>query len=89
MRLRLWHEKILNETEAGKAFQAKFQAQVAELEAKADEILGETFEDMVAEMAETEDALEAAESSDELSEISEKAVPTMMGGMKKKKEDMN
>jgi DNA-binding FrmR family transcriptional regulator len=74
----------------GQKVYLQFTTVNTELEAKADEILGESFEEMVAEMAETEDALEEAESSDALNEISEKAVPTMMGGnKKKKKEDMH
>lgn len=59
------------------------------LEAKADELLGATFEEMVEEMAETEDALDVAEPSEELTEEATKG-PTMFGGKKKKKkEDMH
>lgn len=94
-------ENITNETESsfpmvwqeydfdGRHVYLQYTTVNTELEAKADELLGETFEEMVAEMKETEDALEAAEPSEELSEVSEKALPTMFSGKKKKKEDMH
>ena len=75
----------------GRAVYLQFTTVNTELEAKADALLGETFEEMVAEMAETEDALEAGEIevSEELNEVAEKAIPTMFSGKKKKKEDMH
>jgi len=62
----------------------QFSTVNSDLEAQADAILGQSFEDMVQEDKESEDALDAA---DEKIESDEKASPTMFGGGKKKKKD--
>lgn len=86
---RTWTEY---EFEGGIKIYLQFTTVNTSLEAKADELLGESFEDMVAEMKESEDALDEAESSDELTEEASKG-PSMFGGKKKspkkKKEDMH
>lgn len=58
------------------------------LEAQADALLGETFEEMVAEMKESEDALNEAEESEDLSQEAAKG-PSMFSGKKKKKDEMH
>jgi len=73
---RTWQEFDFN----SKPLYLQFTTVNSNLEAEADALLGKSFEDMVQEDKETEDALNLADEK-----IEEKAEPTMFGGIKKKK----
>ena len=74
---RTWQEFDFNK----KPLFLQFSTVNSDLEAQADALLGQSFEEMVQEDKDNEDALNRAE---EKVEVDEKAEPTMFGGGKKK-----
>ncbi|MEZ0391500.1 MAG: hypothetical protein ACAH59_04745 [Pseudobdellovibrionaceae bacterium] len=78
---RTWQEYEFNKQ---KLF-LQFTTENSDLEAQADALLGKSFEEMVKEDQESEDALTKAEEKIE----EEASGPTMMGGKKKKKSDLH
>jgi len=86
---RTWFEYEFNKR---KLF-LQFSTENSDLEAQADELLGKSFEEMVQEDKETEDALARAQEKIEAkvdeSESNEPAAPTMFGGKKKKKSSLH
>jgi hypothetical protein len=77
---RTWQEFEFNK----KPLFLQFSTVNSDLEAQADALLGQTFEEMVQEDKDNEDALNRAEEHIEV-EGEEKAEPTMFGGKKKAK----
>lgn len=85
---RTWQEFEFNK----RPLYLQFSTVNSSLEAQADALLGKSFEEMVQEDKETEDAMSRAEERIEADELDEKAEPTMFGGKKKaskKKTDMH
>lgn len=80
---RSWQEFEFN----NKPLYLQFTTVNSDLEAQADALLGKSFEEMVQEDKETEDALDLANEKIEASEEEKAAGPSMFGGGKKKKKD--
>lgn len=86
---RTWNEYEFN----GRKLYLQFSTENSSLEAEADKLLGKSFEEMVQEDKETEDAMarasERAEANLDDDESNDPASPTMFGGKKKKKSDLH
>lgn len=86
---RTWNEYEFNQ----RKIYLQFTTENSDLEAQADALLGKSFEEMVQEDKESEDALalaqEKVEAELEEEETNEPAAPTLFGGKKKKKSDLH